>query len=756
MPLLILYRVILLSQSHHLANNVPLIHQQDTLHNAWAGGFNSPQFSAIDLNLDSIADMVVYDREDHTFTPYINRGCPGKVSYHYAPQYKKAFKDCECDNWALLVDYNCDGRADVFCSNNSYIDIYEQVVMNQEIRFVKRYSQVESDYGPAGSLWMSSPKTDLPAVIDIDDDGDVDIFYRRSGFTSLDFHRNIAMDSLGRCDTLMYELSTDCWGHYHTNILSNTAELHDTLFCSIKANLSMCKGVGRSKTGGGDDLTRSKHGGSSVLLLDLDGDRVKDALMGDVSFKSIFAVHNCGLLDYAYMDSADNTYPSYDTPIDLDIFPSCYFVDVNNDSARDLLIAPFTSDGENKYNDVYYMNKGPDDFPDFEYQGPGVLQGEMTDYGRGSVPVFFDYNADSLPDLLVGNSGAYDSQTQSYAYGLSLYKNTGNAHRASFTLVDDDYLGLRNHADSNYANLSPAFGDLDGDGDQDMLLGVENGSLYYYENQAGAGQPVRLVHKHTRYLGITTGSNSAPLLYDLDGDGDLDLFSGSGTGRMFYYKNIGTATQPTYSPISTDWGFLRFKDRWGNISLTANLHPLIMDRDGDGKPELLAGSISDHILIYDRLDSAETYPMVLRGNLYDARVGTFSAVAAAVLDSSGQYSYVIGNERGGLQIINTLPEDSIHFCKRKTTSISSRPQQLPFRLYPNPAKDEVQVDVGPALFMYAPLVLSLYDALGRHLLEASVRSHQHRLSLKGLSPGMYLVRLSGKHGYETHRLILQR
>ena len=81
--------------------------------------------------------------------------------------------------------------------------------------------------------------------------------------------------------------------------------------------------------------------------------------------------------------------------------------------------------------------------------------------------------------MFVSNHGQY-LHDGTYKSFISYYKNTGTSNKPTFTLVDADMnnisqLGLG-------LNLIPAFGDLDGDVDLDMIVGNNDGKLIYFEN----------------------------------------------------------------------------------------------------------------------------------------------------------------------------------------------------------------------------------------------------------------------------------
>jgi len=75
------------AQLHFFRNDTVIVLKDngDTLKNAWAGGFNSIQFSEIDLDLDGTKDLLAFDRVDNRIIPFINSGIPNQSSYKHAP-----------------------------------------------------------------------------------------------------------------------------------------------------------------------------------------------------------------------------------------------------------------------------------------------------------------------------------------------------------------------------------------------------------------------------------------------------------------------------------------------------------------------------------------------------------------------------------------------------------------------------------------------------------------------------------------------
>ncbi|HEY3320029.1 MAG TPA: VCBS repeat-containing protein [Planctomycetota bacterium] len=133
-------------------------------------------------------------------------------------------------------------------------------------------------------------------------------------------------------------------------------------------------------------------------------------------------------------------------------------------------------------------------------------------------------------------------------------------------------------------------GDWDGDGLNDLLVGQDgpNGGsqIMFYKNIGTANQPK---YDKPAEIKLPGGpfSRMSPYLYDLDGDGKLDLLCGIENGEVQYFHNKGTKTAPVLEngvklPLQGEG--LQGSYRW-RICVT--------DWNNDGKPDLLVGNYAN-------------------------------------------------------------------------------------------------------------------------------------------------------------------
>ena len=327
---------------------------------AWAGGMNSCQYNEIDINLDGILDLLVFDRVGDRLMPFINGGLSNTIDYTYAPEFISLFP--QFYSWVIFRDYDADGLMDIFTYSKEYpgMIVYRNISQN-ELKFELVVYPYLTSFQGGGEVNILVTDVDFPGIDDIDGDGDLDIltFWGLGSF--VEYHQNQSMELYGIPDSLVYIEVSQCWGRFAENEEGNEIYL-DT--CMTGSN-NLLKPEGE------------RHTGSTFLLIDLDNDQDKDLLLGDVDYPNLIALINERENGVDIMVEQQPDFPSYDENIDLFSMPCAAFIDVNNDQAKDLLVSPFDPSlvtSENKNSSWLYLNEGSTEQPVFALETKSFLQ----------------------------------------------------------------------------------------------------------------------------------------------------------------------------------------------------------------------------------------------------------------------------------------------------------------------------------------------------------------------------------------------
>lgn len=710
----------------------------------WAGGMDYCQFSNIDLNFDGVEDLFVFDRTCNKVMTFIQNGATGEMDYEYAPEYEALFPE-DLHDWTLLVDYNCDGKMDIYTSALGGGRVFKNVGNEIDGLSFELVSSILTTYvyDDLGYLYLSP--ADIPAIVDIDGDNDLDILGFGVLGRAVEYHRNMSVELYGVCDSLVYETKNICWGRFREAAATNDVALWDTLEYPCRD----------------EDLTeemplrpvvsQDRHAGSALLALDYDNSGVMDLVLGDISFRNMTLLLNSGeeVNANSGMYFQDNEFPSTSVPVDLPIFPAGYHVDINNDNIRDLLVSPNSKIGSQNIESVWsYINENLDLEPDFVFDETNFLQKDMIDVGTSSLPVFFDANSDGLLDLLVSSQGQYNPETGNQISKLAYFQNTGTASVPEFTLITDDYEDLSTLGIGESLVFYPTFGDLDEDGDEDMILGEYLGYCYYLENTGGAGSPAIFntftILKNSEGESIFEGTYAYPNLVDLDRDGDLDLVIGRRTGKLHYYENTGIGT----------YNF-EFKSNFlGNVDVSGEGfiegHAIPQFVEVDEEYVLVVGSKLGQMYYYDDIEeNLEGEFHLVDMTLDNIHIGTYSAPAIANLTNDNRFEMVLGNRRGGLGLYESVEISDIGIAVNKTLSN--------FKLYPNPAHDQVIIDLGPLTGnQLLKTEIRLIDLTGTQVLTVKPTFNQSKISLKGIAQGVYLVQVIYNGSTVTKKVVVDK
>lgn len=347
------------------------------------------------------------------------------------------------------------------------------------------------------------------------------------------------------------------------------------------------------------------------------------------------------------------------------------------------------------------------------------------------------------------------SDTILRSFQLQLFENTGSLTRPEFTLVDDDYMDGSTRF-LEFEDAAMTFGDLDGDGDEDMLMGTGFGTFSYYRNEAspGANADLRLQSSSlldANGLPIDIGTLSAPELFDYDNDGDLDLFAGDRFGKIAYFENIGDSTSFSFSKITDQWGGINIKFIATGYEFYGRTKPRFIDYDNDDTTELILATEDGYIEVYEDLTGALTDTINPSSILFEGDFGDEATIDAAILDTSGNYTFIIGSERGGLQMFNTIEISD----QEDTTSVGFRDltQDIPFRLAPNPASDRVRIIFDSDQILFTEKQISLINNMGQEVLRVSTSNKRWDIDLTSLAGGIYYVRVRSEGQQWLSKLI---
>jgi len=294
-------------------------------------------------------------------------------------------------------------------------------------------------------------------------------------------------------------------------------------------------------------------------------------------------------------------------------------------------------------------------------QSGWMLQQPWTGGFNDSDPALVDINTDGDLDLYLG-------QRQGYC-DIAFFNNIGNADNPNYQLITKDiFLDTLLYTSLSYGHSSPTFGDLDADGDLDMLVGGLYGYITFAENIGTINEPYFTVID-TFFYNIDIGEESIPYLVDIDADGDLDLFIGArdlnyinNDGRIIYYRNDGNI-------YNCDFVFVT--NYFDSINVGSNAAPVFVDIDADEDYDLFIGENDGNINFYRNDGTSQVYDFVLVDSIFNGiDLGEYSSVPEfGDIDGDGDYDLLIGqgedntdyNDQGGWVYFYENVGDSVNY-----------------------------------------------------------------------------------------------
>jgi hypothetical protein len=244
---------------------------------------------------------------------------------------------------------------------------------------------------------------------------------------------------------------------------------------------------------------------------------------------------------------------------------------------------------------------------------------------------------------------------------LSFYRNNGDLNDPFFHWETDSFQNI------SIFDLKPWFCDLDADGDYDLIAGESDipgpPGVNLFINRGTPEEPVFVHVTDDLVPGVfTQGSVSlSPTTTDINGDGDYDLFVISLGSTFYYFENIGSDTVFQFQFITSDWQGL------GEPGIGGLRFPCFYDIDSDGDADLFVNVNSyyyepweENLMFYRNVGSPDSAVMQLESNdLFPELMIDKSAPFLLDMDQDNDGDLFVGDTWGGIRYFENLEVNAV-------------------------------------------------------------------------------------------------
>lgn len=321
-----------------------------------------------------------------------------------------------------------------------------------------------------------------------------------------------------------------------------------------------------------------------------------------------------------------------------------------------------------------------------------------------------------------GDLDMFGGSLQGY---LLYFENVGSAASPVY-----NYVGLNpfNLSTSFLANTNPFFVDIDADGDYDLMVGTRTG-LRFYENNGSPQNPDFSGPIDDPFSISSPPGRIRPVLEDIDADGDMDLFVGNEFGNLTFYENTGTSASPAFaSGVINPFGIQK---------LIMFLMPTFGDLDDDGDLDLMIGDYHNRVLIYYENAGSPQLPSFSK-----VGVDTFGLQTSNVdcrkpflvdIDDDEDLDLFLGSGLGDFWYFENIAPTGF-----KELLIN----KLQFRVFPNPAANRIHVHSNTSEVVR----LELYSIWGDKVFEKWLSGSETVVHLGSFASGVYNIRVLKESG----------
>jgi hypothetical protein len=279
-----------------------------------------------------------------------------------------------------------------------------------------------------------------------------------------------------------------------------------------------------------------------------------------------------------------------------------------------------------------------------------------------------------------------------------------------------------------------------------------NGKFHFYENTSSSNNQISFEKKSSNYFEMYAGTFITPQLVDLNKDSKLDIVAGRKNGTLVYFENKGTITNPQFnsSPDIDSIGKISSAEVFINGQTISYFDgyssPLVCDLDKDGKFEVIVGGNDGKVQLFSNFDLSPNRVCTSLDSIFIekendlARPGNFgkkSSVCIGDINKDGSLELIVGNVRGGLDLLEVQAKGIISSISEKIKS------QANYQVYPNPAQDFIIVKTD---FNFKNGKISVYDLNGKMIKSEPIEAYENKIDMNSLVSGFYIIKIESLNG----------
>lgn len=326
-------------------------------------------------------------------------------------------------------------------------------------------------------------------------------------------------------------------------------------------------------------------------------------------------------------------------------------IDIDDDDDQDLLFS------EGECTDLFLLINEGNSTDALFTSAANFPTVEPAQFPHFPAPFYEDVDFDDVKDLIVvPNLFSKDALEIDLKNSNWFYQNTGSDQLPDFSLSQKNF--LQNQMIDVGDNAVPAFYDMDGDGDEDLIIGHNGdaerltGSVYFYENTGTPSQPFfRFVTDNYLDIGSLMLVNIKPQFADANADGKNDLVLTAtslitGQTNLYYLANKVSNGVDFSGQLLTNIDF--------SLLYPENIH--LTDVDLDGLADILIGKSNGSVEYWKNNGPKGSFNYGLTDNSFKELGPSVErqslSITSGDLNDDGKAELIIGDQFGTLGIIN--------------------------------------------------------------------------------------------------------